>query len=98
MALQKKNRRWNRWVVSLLAVGACLGLLNSVLQLSRYGSDLASRFSSADWTMIVIWCVLLVLWALILGAISGVALGRRWYGRGDALPDGATRGSMASSD
>ncbi len=98
MTVHKKYRRWNGWVVALLAVGASLGLLNSVLQLSRYGSDLASRFSSADWTMIVVWCVLLVVWALVLGGISGVVLGRRWYGATEGLTDGAAQGSMASSD
>lgn len=48
--------------------------------------------------MIVVWGVLLVLWALVLGVISGIVLGRRWYGSGDALTDGAAQGSMASSD
>lgn len=75
----------------MLAIGAGLGLINSVLQLSRYGTDVASRFGSMDWTMIVIWGALLVVWASILGGIFGVALGRRWYGLPDAVDDGVSQ-------
>jgi len=98
MTLPKRDRHWNGWVVWLLAIGAGLGLINSVLQLSRYGADVASRFGSADWTMIVIWGALLVVWALVLGGISGVALGRRWYGFSCGVVDGVSQRSMASSD
>ncbi len=98
MTMPKRDRHWNGWVVWLLAFGAGLGLINSVLQLSRYGTDVASRFGSADWTMIVIWGALLVVWALVLGGISGVALGRRWYGFSDGVVDGVSQRSMASSD
>ena len=98
MTLPKRDRHWNGWVVWLLAIGAGLGLINSVLQLSRYGTDVASRLGSMDWTMIVIWCALLVVWALILGGISGVALGRRWYGYSSDVADGVSPRSVASSD
>ena len=94
MALSGKYKRWNGWVVVLLGVGAFLGFGNSLLQLSRYGADLASGFGSGDWTMIVVWSVLLVMWALVLGLLSGIAVGRYWYG----VSDGAAGGSMASSD
>lgn len=98
MTLPKRDRHWNGWVVLLLAIGAGLGLINSLLQLSRYGNDIASSFGASDWTMIVIWSALLVAWALILGGISGVALGRRWYGLASGVADGVSQRSVASSD
>lgn len=85
-------------MVWLLAMGAGLGLFNSVLQLSRYGTDVVPRLAASDWTMIVVWSALLVVWALILGGISGVALGRRWYGVSTGVDDGVSQRSMASSD
>lgn len=93
-----RERRWNGWVVALLSAGAVLGFSNSVLQLSRYGTDVASRLGSADWTMIIIWGVLLVVWALVLGILSGIAIGRHWYGVSDGVVDGVSPRSMASSD
>ncbi|WOF74358.1 hypothetical protein QMT40_002010 [Parvibaculaceae bacterium PLY_AMNH_Bact1] len=98
MTLPKRDRHWNGWVVWLLAIGAGLGLINSVLQLSRYGTDVASRFGASDWTLIIIWSGLLVVWALILGGISGVVLGRRWYGFTGGVADGVSQRSVASSD
>lgn len=96
--LPKRDRHWNVWVVLLLTAGASLGLLNSVLQLSRYGADISAHIGSADWVMIVIWSSLLVVWALILGGISGVALGRRWYQFPSDVVDGVSQRSVASSD
>tara|TARA_R100000900_G_scaffold98173_2_gene76005 strand:+ start:293 stop:679 length:387 start_codon:yes stop_codon:yes gene_type:complete len=98
MTLPKRDRHWNGWVVWLLAISAGLGLVNSVLQLSRYGTDIASRFGSTDLTMILIWGALLIVWAVILGGISGVALGRRWYGGVGGLADSVSQRSVASSD
>ncbi len=82
----------------LMAAGAVLGATNSVLQLGRYGPDIAARFGSSDWTMIIVWSALLIGWTLILGTISGIALGRRWYGNRDNVSDGISGRSMASSD
>jgi hypothetical protein len=94
MAMSGRKKRWNGWVVALLGAGSILGFSNSVLQLSRYGADLSSSFGSTDWTMIVVWSVLLVTWALVLGLLFGIAIGRHWYG----VSDGASGGSVASSD
>lgn len=98
MAVSGRNKRWNGWVVGLLGAGSVLGFGNSVLQLGRYGADLSSGFGSADWIMIVIWSVMLVVWALVLGLLSGIAVGRYWYGVTDSVAGGVSTGSMASSD
>ena len=98
MARAGRGKSWNGWVVALLGAGSVLGFCNSLLQLSRYGADLSSSFGSADWAMIVIWSVLLVVWVLALGFLLGITVGRHWYGVTESVSDSVAGGSMASSD
>jgi len=92
MRLFDTAKHWRGLVTVLLGLAAVLGDANSVIQLSRFCEVVSGRFSTADWAQILLWMVLLIVWAVVFGLVVGFFTARQWYGVG------VDQGSMAPSD
>lgn len=78
----EKIGNWNGWVSVLLGAAALMGGFNSIVQLAHICADAPRPIAGNDWSMIVLWLVLLVVWTLLLGLVFGVRIGRRFVEAG----------------